>query len=91
MAELAARQDVARPRLLGTILAFDVKDAGGYQSAVSRQLAGWYVAHGLNIRPLGATVYLMPPYCITEAELARAYAGIVAGLDWLAADASSRP
>ena len=91
MAELAGRPDVARPRLIGSILAFDVKEAGGYQSAVSRQLAGWYLAHGLNIRPLGSTVYLMPPYCITEVELARAYAGIVEGLDALAADASSRP
>jgi adenosylmethionine-8-amino-7-oxononanoate aminotransferase len=91
MAELASRPDVARPRLLGSILAFDVKEAGGYQSAVSRRLAGWYLARGLNIRPLGSTVYLMPPYCITEAELGGAYAGIVEGLDWLAADASSRP
>jgi adenosylmethionine-8-amino-7-oxononanoate aminotransferase len=91
MAELAARPDVIRPRLIGSILAFDVKEAGGYQSAVSRQLAGRYLAQGLNIRPLGSTVYLMPPYCITEAELQRAYAGIVEGLDALASDASSRP
>jgi adenosylmethionine-8-amino-7-oxononanoate aminotransferase len=91
MTELAARPDVARPRLIGSILAFDVKEAGGYQSAVSRQLAGWYLAHGLNIRPLGSTVYLVPPYCITETELQRAYAGIVEGLDALASDASSRP
>jgi adenosylmethionine-8-amino-7-oxononanoate aminotransferase len=91
MAELAARPDVTRPRLIGSILAFDVKEAGGYQSAISRRLSGWYLAHGLNIRPLGSTVYLMPPYCITEAELARAYAGTVEGLDALASDASSRP
>jgi adenosylmethionine-8-amino-7-oxononanoate aminotransferase len=91
MAALAARPDVTRPRLIGSILAFDVKEAGGYQSAISRRLSGWYLAHGLNIRPLGSTVYLMPPYCITEAELARAYAGTVEGLDALASDASSRP
>ena len=91
MAELAARPDVTRPRLIGSILAFDVKEAGGYQSAISRRLSGWYLAHGLNIRPLGSSVYLMPPYCITAAELARAYTGIVEGLDALASDASSRP
>ena len=92
MAELAARPDVTRPRLIGSILAFDLKEAAGYQSALSRRLCRWYLAHGLNIRPLGSTVYLMPPYCITEAELARAYAGIVEGLDALAsADASSLP
>ena len=91
MAELAARNDVTRLRLIGSILAFDVKDAGGYQSETSRRLRDWYLAHGLNIRPVGQTVYLMPPYCITDEELARAYAGIAEGLDALAAGAPSAP
>ena len=82
-AELAARPDVARFRLIGSILAFDVKEAGGYQSAASRALRDWYLAHGLNIRPLGPTLYLMPPYCITDQELTRAYAGLIEGLDTL--------
>ena len=83
MAELAARPDVTRLRLIGSILAFDVKEAGGYQSAMSRALRDWYLAHGLNIRPLGPTLYLMPPYCITDEELTRAYAGLIEGLDRL--------
>jgi adenosylmethionine---8-amino-7-oxononanoate aminotransferase len=84
MAELAARADVTRPRVIGSILAFDLKSAGGgYQSAESRALRDWYLAHGLNIRPLGQTVYLMPPYCITDADLSRAYAGLIEGLDTL--------
>ncbi len=89
MAELAARPDVTRLRLIGSILAFDVKAGGGYQSWESRALRNWYLAHGLNIRPLGQTIYLMPPYCITDEELARAYAGIVEGLDALASGALS--
>jgi len=84
LAALAAREDVVRPRLLGSILAFDVKAAGGYQSVESRRLRDFYLAHGLNIRPLGPTLYLMPPYCITDEELSRAYAGIIEGLDTLA-------
>jgi adenosylmethionine-8-amino-7-oxononanoate aminotransferase len=89
--ELRARDDVVRPRVLGTILAFDLKGAGGYQSARSQSLKDWFLANGLNIRPLGATVYLMPPYCITDAELARAYAGMMEGLDWLASREGSNP
>jgi adenosylmethionine-8-amino-7-oxononanoate aminotransferase len=82
--ELAARDDVTRPRVLGSILAFDVKSTnGGYQSAQSRSLRDWYLAHGLNIRPLGSTLYLMPPYCITDGELTRAYEGMLEGLDTL--------
>jgi adenosylmethionine---8-amino-7-oxononanoate aminotransferase len=91
LAELVARPDVTRPRLTGSIFAFDVKTAGGYQSAESRRLRDWYLAHGLNIRPLGPTIYLMPPYCITDEELTRAYSGLVEGLDALASGAFSRP
>jgi adenosylmethionine-8-amino-7-oxononanoate aminotransferase len=92
MAKLAARPDVTRLRLIGSILAFDVKAAsGGYQSLESRALRDWYLTNGLNIRPLGQTVYLLPPYCITDAELDRAYAGMVEGLDRLASGALIAP
>lgn len=80
---LAARDDVSKLRLLGSVLAFEVEDAGQYQSEASRKLRAWYLAHGFNIRPIGSTVYLMPPYCITEGELSRAYAGMIEGLDRL--------
>lgn len=81
LAVLMARKDAVRPRVLGSILAFDLKEGGGYQSETSSALRDWYLAQGLNIRPLGATLYLMPPYCITDDELTRAYAGLIAGLD----------
>ena len=69
----AAGRDAAAPDRLDPRLR--LKAAGDYQSAASRALRNWYLAHGLNIRPLGPTIYLMPPYCITDAELTRAYAG----------------
>ena len=81
LATLVARKHVVRPRVLGSILAFDIKEGGGYQSEASSALRDWYLARGLNIRPLGPTLYLMPPYCITDAELTRAYAGLIEGLD----------
>ena len=81
--ELRVREDVVRPRVLGTVLAFDLKGEAGYQSARSQSLKSWFLSKGLNIRPLGSTVYLLPPYCITDAELTRAYAGLMEGLDWL--------
>ncbi|NJM92403.1 MAG: hypothetical protein HC861_07060, partial [Rhodospirillaceae bacterium] len=42
-------------------------------------------------QPIGSTVYLMPPYCITKDELARAYDGVAEGLDALASKAFSAP
>jgi adenosylmethionine---8-amino-7-oxononanoate aminotransferase len=91
LAKLGERADITRPRVFGSIIAFDVKGAGEYQSDKSRALKAWYLAHGFNIRPLGSTLYLMPPYCITKGELSRAYAGLVEGLDWLASGAVSQP
>ena len=81
MAELAARHDVTRLRVIGSILAFDVKAGGRLSVRREPGLRNWYLAHGLNIRPLGPTLYLMPPYCITDEELTRAYAGLIEGLD----------
>ena len=89
MDALAARPDVAKPRLLGSVLAFEVKEGGQYQSEQSRALRAWYLSQGLNIRPMGSTVYLMPPYCIIDEELTRAYDGMVEGLDRLASGALS--
>lgn len=84
---LTACGDVSKPRVLGSVLAFEVEQGGQYQSEASRKLRAWYLAHGFNIRPIGSTVYLMPPYCITDEELSRAYAGMVEGLDRLASGA----
>jgi adenosylmethionine-8-amino-7-oxononanoate aminotransferase len=88
---LGARPDVVKPRVLGSVLAFDVKEGGQYQSEESRLLRAWYLSQGFNIRPMGSTVYLLPPYCITDDELTRAYAGMIEGLDRLASGALNRP
>ena len=34
----------------------------------------------LLLRPLGNTVYVMPPYCIEQADLDRVYGGIEAAI-----------
>ena len=87
-AQLPALQNhpaACRARVLGTILAFDLSGAAaGYKSEVSEKLRARFLAEGLNIRPIGDTVYLLPPYCVTGAELARAYDGIIRALDDLA-------
>ncbi len=73
-----------RPRAMGSMLAFEIAGSEGhYKTADGERLRDWYLNNGLNIRPLGPTVYLMPPYCITDDELTRAYAGLIEGLDTL--------
>ncbi len=69
-------------RQIGTITALDLRvpDAG-YLAEIGPKLYAAFMARDLLIRPLGSTIYLMPPYCTTPAELDLAYAGIDAAAD----------
>jgi adenosylmethionine-8-amino-7-oxononanoate aminotransferase len=69
-------------RRLGTIVALDLKIAqGGYLATISLDLIRFFNARGLLLRPLGPTVYVLPPYCVSEADLDLAYAAIDAAAD----------
>lgn len=76
---------VQRLRATGTIAAMDVvtSDQPGYLNQVGPQIRQQAIQQGLLLRPLGQVLYLMPPYCITEAELADVYAKIRRILDAL--------
>ena len=81
---LTEHPKASNPRALGSMLAFELTgSAGHYKTQDGEALRDWYLNNGLNIRPLGPTVYLMPPYCISDAELDRAYSGLIEGLDTL--------
>lgn len=57
-------------RTMGTILAFEVEQEQHEYLNVAGQLIGrTAMEHDLYIRPLGNTVYTMPPYCLEEHEL----------------------
>jgi adenosylmethionine---8-amino-7-oxononanoate aminotransferase len=64
-------------RQAGTIAALDLDvPAGGYLSEVGPRLRAFFRERKLLIRPLGNVIYLMPPYCVTDADLDRAYDAI---------------
>ena len=74
LAQLAGHPAVQHVRVTGTIAAFDVVTAdAGYTSAVGAKLKAFFHERGLLLRPLGNVVYLLPPYCVTQDELALAY------------------
>ncbi|OQP51913.1 adenosylmethionine--8-amino-7-oxononanoate transaminase [Niastella populi] len=61
-------------RSLGTIMAFEIETGrDGYLNAVGLEITRKALEHGVYLRPLGNTVYIMPPYCITEEELQKVY------------------
>lgn len=71
------------PRQIGTIAAFEVLDEASYISPLRDELYLFYLRHGVLMRPLGNTIYLMPPYCITDAQLAQIYEATYALGEWL--------
>ena len=64
-------------RQIGTIAALDlvVTDAG-YMANIGPPLYQSFLARGLLIRPLGNTIYIMPPYCCGTEELDLVYDAI---------------
>lgn len=46
------------------------RNAGGYLDDVGPRLTAAFLDRGLLLRPLGNVLYVMPPYVITEAEVA---------------------
>lgn len=81
---LQKEHTIYMPRVMGSILAFNVADNdGAYKNSKGEFLREYFFQNGLNIRPIGNAVYLMPPYCITDEQMDRAYAGIFQGLELL--------
>ncbi|MBB1491551.1 adenosylmethionine--8-amino-7-oxononanoate transaminase [Paracoccus sp. MC1854] len=64
-------------RQTGTIAAIDLRvDAAGYLAAVGPRLRAHALDRGVLLRPLGNTVYVMPPYCITADQLDQVWQAI---------------
>jgi len=62
-------------RSTGTILAmdFETSEPTSYFHSLRDRLYHYFLEKGIILRPLGNTVYVMPPYCITDDELGYVY------------------
>ena len=71
-------------RQTGTIAAMDisVKDHG-YLSDVGPRLYEFFKSKNLLLRPLGNTLYSMPPYCVTQEDINQIYDAIAEAADEL--------
>ena len=64
-----SRAVIKNTRVSGTILAFEINTGEDvYLNEISRIVTSKALEKGVYLRPLGNTVYFMPPYCITENE-----------------------
>ncbi len=81
-ARLHNRSNISAIRQCGTILAFEIDDSSGnYMSSLGPELLRFFRERDVLLRPLGNTVYVMPPYCIRPEELDRVYAVIEEAID----------
>lgn len=83
LAEVAKLPGVRKPRVIGTIAALNLAPGGaerGLGAAVGLKLKAFFKAEHMLIRPLGNVVYLLPPYCVTDDQLGRAWDSIARGI-----------
>lgn len=73
---LVQHAEVSGIRVLGTVIAFEVGGGTSYFHNLRDKMYDYFIAHGVVLRPLGNTVYILPPYCITDAQLDAVYAAI---------------
>ena len=80
LAKIAAHPCVTAPRVLGTVAAFNLGGVG-YLDPVGADLTHFALERGVLLRPLGDVVYVLPPYCTTDAQLDQIYGVITEFLD----------
>jgi adenosylmethionine-8-amino-7-oxononanoate aminotransferase len=77
IAPLRADARFKNVRRTGTIAAFELEARdSGYLAGIGPRLLSFFGSRNLLLRPLGNTIYVMPPYCVTEADLGEIYAAI---------------
>ncbi|MEP7005860.1 MAG: adenosylmethionine--8-amino-7-oxononanoate transaminase [Sphingomonas bacterium] len=80
---IAGHPAVRNARSIGTIAALELGDAASsYLSQLGPKLLAFFRERDLLLRPLGNTIYVMPPYCIGDGDLDAIYAAIAEASAW---------
>lgn len=83
--QLKNNPKVENARTLGVILAFEVKVNGNtsYYGGIRNELYRFFIEKGIILRPVGNTIYILPPYIITNAQLQRIYEVILQAIEYI--------
>lgn len=81
LGRIAGHPGVLASRQCGVILALDLDAPGPRYGAFRDRAMQFFLERGVYLRPLGNTVYLLPPYVIRQEELQTIYGAIEALLE----------
>jgi adenosylmethionine-8-amino-7-oxononanoate aminotransferase len=75
---IAAHPKVLKSRVLGTIFALELKtdQDSSYVNEVRHKLYPFFLERDILLRPLGNTIYILPPYIIEKHEIERVYVAV---------------
>jgi adenosylmethionine-8-amino-7-oxononanoate aminotransferase len=77
LASLAGDDRFENARRVGTIAAVDLKvQDSGYLATAGPEMRAHFLDQGILLRPLGNTIYVMPPYATTSPDLELVYEAI---------------
>jgi adenosylmethionine-8-amino-7-oxononanoate aminotransferase len=76
---LEKKEYVKNVRQCGTIIAFELctSEKDNYLNTISKDFAAFSMKHGVYLRSMGNTIYVMPPYCINSKQLKKTYSVIL--------------
>ncbi|MCP9198937.1 adenosylmethionine--8-amino-7-oxononanoate transaminase [Gramella sp. GC03-9] len=67
--KLKENSKVSNVRSMGVIMAFELNVETDRYGSLRNQLFKFFMDKGVFLRPLGNTIYILPPYVISDAEL----------------------
>ncbi|MEO5599300.1 MAG: adenosylmethionine--8-amino-7-oxononanoate transaminase [Cyclobacteriaceae bacterium] len=72
---LSGNKKTAAVRSLGTLLAIELinDEKTGYENSLRKKIYRYFLDKNILLRPLGNVFYLLPPYVITDKQLAYIY------------------
>ena len=81
--KIKTHSKVKTTRVLGVIFALEVKTEAqeNYYGALRNKLYHFFIENGVILRPVGAIIYILPPYIITKQQLQKVYKTIEKALE----------
>ena len=85
VSRMSGHKKIKEIRSLGTILAVELQTGkeSSYSDDLRKKIYPFFLKRDILLRPLGNTIYVLPPYVILESELRRIYSCIEEFLDTL--------